>query len=194
MPRLTPLFALALVSIAPPSHAESHAEAVREPPEIRWDFGARIGYASPWTTAQSFLEAGTGLAAGATFPLHIRLELGVIYHVGTTVSAENASTLYWSRQWSMLGHAAAGYELAMFSRRFVVRPRLLAAGLFVSDTTQLGAERRSGIEPFFAFGPAADVLVRFGALHAGIDARALFVPSRVAAPMGGLYGIFGLEQ
>jgi len=195
MSRLTLSLALTLglVSVAAPARGEGDTKAPPSP-RIRWDLGARVGHAASWTTAQSFLGAGTGLAGGVTFRVPIRLELGVVYHAGTTVSAANRALLYWSRQWSMLGHAGVGYDISMFARRFVLRPRLVAAGVFVSDTTQVGAATRRGIEPVFGLGPAADILVRFGALHAGVDARALFVPSRVAAPIGGIYGVFGFER
>ncbi|WP_437476328.1 hypothetical protein WME75_26145 [Sorangium sp. So ce1014] len=182
---------------APAARGERPVEAAppaSPPPPRRWSLGTRIGYAYAWNTGQSHLDLGTGLAGGVTFRVPIHLEIGVVYHGGSTISAGNDTIVYWSRQWSVLGHAAVGYELRRFANRFVVRPQMIVGGVFLSDTTQAGATKRHGVETLFTFGPGADLLVRFAGLHAGLDLRALFVPARVASPIGGIYGAFGFER
>ncbi|MFS8070507.1 MAG: hypothetical protein ACMG6S_29430 [Byssovorax sp.] len=180
---------------APAARGEGPVKAAPPPPpRLRWSLGTRIGYAYAWNTGQSHLDLGTGLAGGVTLRVPIHLEIGVVYHGGSTISAGNDTTFYWSRQWSVLGHAAVGYEFRRFAERFVVRPQMIVGGVFLSDTTQNGATERHGVETLFMFGPGADLLVRFAGLHAGLDLRALFVPARVASPIGGIYGVFGFDR
>jgi hypothetical protein len=52
---------------------------------------------------------------------------------------------------------------------------------------------RQGLDPLLAFGSGIVMLAYFGHVHAGIDGRALFVPSRVASPIGGIYAVFGFD-
>jgi hypothetical protein len=161
---------------------------------MRWDLDTHMGYAASWTTGQSYLGFGTGLAAGVTLPFPVHFEVGAIYSAGSIDSAANRTIDYWSRQWSVLGHVAAGYDFALFARRLVARPQAIVGCLLLADTTRLGAETRGGLDPLFTLGPGASLFVRFGDLHAGIDAHAFFVPSRVAAPIGAVYGLFGVER
>ncbi|MDI3283521.1 hypothetical protein [Polyangium sp. 15x6] len=160
----------------------------------RWSVDARLGYATSWTTGQSYLGAATGLIGGWTFRVPIHVELGAAYHVGSIESAANDSLVYWSRRRSVFVHAAAGYDRTILAGRLLVRPRLILGSFFIVDEAELGGAMREGIEPRFALGPGVDFLFRFGALHAGLDARALFVPSHVAAPIGGLFGVFGITR
>src|SRR4029079_17434582 len=134
---------------------------------------------------------GTGLAGGVTLRVPVHLEVGLVYHGGSMVSAASRSIVYWSRAWSVVGPAAVGYDVALFARRFILRPKVLAGGLLRSESTWLGGVTRRGTEPLFTAGPGVDLLVRFAGLHAGIDARGLVVPSEVAAPMAAVYAVFG---
>jgi hypothetical protein len=129
-----------------------------------------------------------------TLRIPVHFELGVTYHGGSTVSAANQTIGYWSRAWSIAGNAGVGYDFTLFTRRFIVRPRVLAGCLLLSEATQLGRDERRRTEPVFTVGPGADLLVRFAGLLAGVDARAAVLPSRVAAPVGALYAVFGFER
>ena len=81
----------------------------------------------------------------------------------------------------------------MFDGRFVTRPSAILGAVLPSDTTRVGAASAGDVSPFVTVGPGVDLLVRYGTLHAGVDGRALFVSARVAAPIGALYGLFGVE-
>jgi hypothetical protein len=186
MPRLTcAALALAIGLVAPAARADDGP---------RWSLDARVGYATAWNTGQSYLGPGTGLALGVTFRVPIHLEIGAVYHAGSTVSAANDALVYWSRQWAVLAHAGVGYDVNLLARRLLLRPRVLFGGAFTSDTVQIGSDTRHTLDPTFTLGLGVDVLARFGGVHAGLDARALFVPSEVTAPIGGLYAVFGFER
>ncbi|HVK68400.1 MAG TPA: hypothetical protein VM694_28275 [Polyangium sp.] len=190
MSRLTYAFLVSLVTtlIAPAARGEA------PPARLRWSVDARLGYATAWTTGQSYLGPATGLIGGLTFRVPIHVEVGAAYHVGSIESAANDTLVYGSRRRSVFVHAAAGYDRTMLAGRLLVRPRFILGSFFIVDEVQFGGVMRQGIEPRFTFGPGVDILIHFGALHAGIDARALFVPSHVAAPIGGLFGVFGVEK
>jgi hypothetical protein len=179
---------LALVSFA----EVARGDVVSGSSGRRWDFDSRLGYGASWTTAQSYLGFGTGLAGGVTFRIPVHIEIGAMYSAGSRVSAANESFVYGSRDWSMLTHAAVGYELT-FARHLVVRPHAIVGGVFIVDSMRLGDLTRHDLESIFVLGPGTAVLARFAGFHAGVDAHALFVPSRVAAPIGALYAVFGLE-
>ncbi|MDI1444529.1 hypothetical protein [Polyangium sp. 6x1] len=193
MSRLTCAFVVSIVTTILMTPA-ARGEAPPTPPQHRWSVDARLGYATAWTTGQSFLGPATGLVGGWTFRVPVHVELGAAYHVGSIESAVNDTLVYWSRRQSVFVHAAIGYDRAMQAGRLLVRPRLLLGSFFIVDEAELGGAMREGIEPRFAFGPGVDILYRFGDLHAGIDARAFFVPSHVAAPIGGLFGVLGVER
>lgn len=185
MPRVIVALALAVAAVLVASPARA------EPPH--WELDSRLGYADSWTTAQSYLGVGSGLAAGATLRVPVHLEIAALYHSGSVVSAANESVFYWSRQWSVLGNAAVGYDIRVHGGCLVLRPQAVLGAVFASDTTRIGDATRRGLDVLATMGLGGAALVRFGDLHAGIDARALFVPARVAAPIGAVYGVFGVE-
>lgn len=192
MSRLTCAILVSLVTTLIPQTARG--ETVSGPPRLRWSVDARLGYATSWTTGQSYLGPATGLVGGWTLGVPMHVELGAAYHVGSIESAANDTLVYRSRRRSVFVHAAVGYNRTILAGRLLVRPRLILGSFFIVDEAELGGARREGVETRFALGPGVDFLYRFGALHAGLDARALFVPSHVAAPVGGLFGVFGIER
>jgi hypothetical protein len=159
----------------------------------RWELDTHIGYGASWTTAQSYLGLGTGIVGGVTFALPIHVEFGAIYYGGSNVFAQSGSFFYSAREWSTTVHVGAGFELSLLHGRLAARPKAILSEVFLSDTTQLGGARRHELDPMTALGVGGTGLVRFLGLHAGVDAQALFVPSRVAAPIGAIHGVFGVE-
>jgi len=162
-------------------------------PGPRWHLDARAGWAASWTTGQSYLGLGVGLAGGVTLRVPYHLEIGALYHGGSTVSAENATIEYWSRNSSVLAHAAAGYDVK-FDEGVVVRPQLIIGCVVISDSMRLGEVTRKGLEPLFVGGFGLVALAEFEGFHVGLDMRALAVPSRIASPIGGMYALFGWEH
>jgi hypothetical protein len=179
---------LAVMSVARTTRAEA---------PLRWNLDARVGYGAAWTTGQSYLGLGSGLAGGVTFRTPIHVELGAVVYSGSIVSAANGTMFYWSRDWSVLVRGAVGYDFAVAGTgaapRFVLRPQVVAGGVFIADTTRFGADvHRSEVQSLVTFGPGAAALVQVGEWHLGVDGSASFVPSRVAAPIGAVYGVFGV--
>jgi hypothetical protein len=177
-------FSWALVLVAPAVFAA--------PP--RWSIDSRVGYGASFTTAQSYLGAGTGVAAGVTFGVPLHVELGATWYAGSIVSAENASIVYWSRDWSVLAQAAAGWDFSLLTGRLVARPQIVLGAAFVSDTTLLAGEKRHTLEPRLTIGPGAALLVHLAGVHVGFDGRASFVPSWVAAPIGEIGAVVGWQS
>jgi hypothetical protein len=162
-------------------------------PGPRWHLDLRAGWAASWTTGQSYLGLGVGLAGGVTLKVPFHFEVGALYHGGSTVSAQNATIEYWSRNSSVLAHAAAGYDIN-FDEGVVVRPQLIAGCVVISDSMRLGDVTRKGLEPLFVGGWGVVALAEFKDFHVGLDLRALSVPSRIASPIGAMYALFGWEH
>lgn len=189
--RLPLVGSLALLLATPrETLADENAPRARR---VAFTFGSRIGYGATFTTGQPFLGAGTGLAAGITLPSRFHFELGALAHLGSAKAAVGPGATFHARYASFLGLAGAGYDWSL-SRALVLRPSLVAGGILVAGSTQVGTERERDVRPLFLVGPSLACLVRFGRFHAGADATAFFVPARVAAPMATTYALFGLEQ
>lgn len=159
----------------------------------RWHLDLRAGWGRSWTTGQSYLGLGVGLAVGVTLRTPFHFEVGAIYHGGSTVSAKNATIEYWSRNSSVLALAAAGYDL-QFDEGVVVRPQLITGCVVISDSMRLGDVSRKGLEPLYVGGFGFVALANFEDFHVGIDMHALSVPARIASPIGGMYLLFGWEH
>jgi hypothetical protein len=184
------LLVIALCSAGAIARADdATAEPASRP---RWHLDARVGWAESWTTGQSYLGVGAGVAGGVTLRTPFHFEVGALYHGGSTVSAENATTEYWSRNWSVLAHAAAGYDVS-FDEGVVVRPQLIVGCVVISDSMRLGEVTREGVEPLFLAGFGFVALAEFDGFHVGVDMRALSVTARIASPIGGIYALVGWE-
>jgi hypothetical protein len=185
--------ALLMIALASGGGVARADEAPAQPaPGPRWHLDVRAGWAASWTTGQSYLGLGVGLAGGVTLRVPFHFEVGALYHGGSTVSAENDTIEYWSRNESVLAHAAAGYDV-IFDAGVVVRPQLIVGCVVISDAMRLGEVKRNGLQALFVGGFGFVALAKFGGIHAGVDARALSVPARIASPIGGLYAVFGWE-
>ncbi len=185
MPRLTALLAAAAVVLAQARAAGAE--------RATWSVDARAGYAASWSTGQPSLGFGTGLSGGVTFALPVHLEASATYYAGSVDSARNATIRYWSRQWSLFGAASAGWDARLVARRLVLRPKVVLGCVALFDTTELASSTRRGPDALLAFGPGLDALVMLGGAHGGIAGHALFVPSRVAAPIGAAQAVFGAD-
>jgi hypothetical protein len=183
---------IALVLVSRAARADDAAAQARVEAGPRWNLDARLGYAASWTTGQSYLALGAGLAAGLTLDVPIHFEVGALYHGGSTVMGENATIEYWSRNWSVLMHAAGGYQWT-FAQRFLLRPQAIIGCVVISDEMRLGDVRREGFDALFVGGVGLVMHADLGGFHAGLDLRALSVPSRIASPIGGIYAAFGGE-
>jgi hypothetical protein len=185
--------ALSMIALAfGPSVARADDATAPPASQPRWHLDLRAGWAASWTTGQSYLGLGVGLAGGVTLPVPFHFEVGALYHGGSTVSAENDTIEYWSRNSSVLAHAAAGYDWN-FDEGVVVRPQLIVGCVVISDSMRLGEVTRQGLEPLFVGGFGFVALAEFEGFHLGVDLRALSVPARIASPIGGIYALFGWE-
>jgi hypothetical protein len=186
--------ALVMVALASGGTVARADDATAQPAaRPRWHLDLRAGWGRSWTTGQSYLGLGIGLAGGVTLRVPFHFEVGAVYHGGSTVSAENATIEYWSRNSSVLAHAAAGYDWN-FDEGVVVRPQLIVGGVLISDSMRLGEVTREGLQALFVGGFGFVALADFDDFHVGVDMRALSVPARIASPIGGMYLLFGWEH
>ncbi|MBK6692025.1 MAG: hypothetical protein IPG50_07440 [Myxococcales bacterium] len=189
--RLTLVGTLAVLLATP--RAALADEIAPQARRVAFTFDSRIGYGATFTTGQPFLGAGTGLAVGMTLPSRFHFELGALAHLGSAKAAVGPGATFHARYASFLGLAGAGYDWSL-ARALVLRPSLVAGGILIAGSTQVGTERERDVRPLFLVGPSLACLVRFGRFHAGADATAFFVPARVAAPVATTYALFGFEQ
>ncbi len=191
MSRLNALALVATLLLAP-SVARATEEAQRStPPERRaeWTLGARVGYVAAWSTGVSHLGIGEGLAFGRTWRWGLHLELQGFHFEGDRDVAGNATLTYVSSYHSLAAQAGAGYEFALGHLR--LRPGALAGVSFVDGVTKLGRAIVKDEITRGTFGPSFTCFVVLSRFHLGAEAQALFVPSDVAAPSLGVFGLFG---
>jgi hypothetical protein len=162
----------------------SHHEGV-------WTIDGRAGYAASWSTGVSHLGMGEGLAVGRTFPSRVHVEIQGLHFHGEEARAGNESLVYRAEYASTQLQAAFGYELALGILR--VRPGVQSGVSFVSGHTSVGTVQRRDDIARWMVGPSVTVLVHVAQLVVGVDAQAFFVPTAVAAPAAGLYGVLGIE-
>lgn len=160
---------------------------------IHWTYDARIGYAFAFTTGQSFMGPGTGLALGATLPARVHFDLGAMLYAGSIESGVARPMVFRSRQSSGTAYASAGYDF-MPHRVLTIRPCVLAGAILLASETRIGARAVREVTPLAMVGPALAILGRTRGFHFGIDLEAAFVPARVAAPVVASYALFGIER
>jgi hypothetical protein len=169
---------------------EQREKRAAEQRESVWTIDGRVGYAAAWSTGVSHLGVGEGLAVGRTWASGIHLELQGFHFQGAEVTASNAVLRYRASYSSLQLQGAAGYDFALGALR--IRPSLCTGFAFVDGKTVVGAAKESDDITRWQVGPSLTVLVRVSRFVIGVDGQAFFVPSTVAAPSLGLYGVFGI--
>ncbi|HEY8073719.1 MAG TPA: hypothetical protein VIF62_06415 [Labilithrix sp.] len=165
-------------------------EAVAKPSgRAAWTFDTRVGYAAAWETGVSHLGVGEGLAIGRTFGSGLHLELQGFLFQGASVEASNDAFAYRAHYSSTQLQAGAGWDLPLAF--FVVRPSLETGFVFVDGKTTVGPSKEHDAITRFVVGPSLAALVRVWHVSFGVDAQAFFVPSTIAAPSLGVFGVAG---
>jgi hypothetical protein len=179
--------------------APTFAEIPSSSPFIdRWNVDARLSYGASFTTGQSYLGIGTGLAGGLTFGIPFHVEVGAMWFGGSKVSAQNSSLQYSEREWSTYSHLAAGYDIRAWQKHLVLRPQAIFGIFATSDTLSfvgaMGNVRERQVFATVALGPSLAVFGKWPGFHLGMEGQALLFPSRIAAPAGILTVVVGLER
>ena len=156
-----------------------------------WTIDGRVGYAAAWSTGVSHLGIGEGLALGRTWGWGLHLELSAAHFEGQRITAGNAMLEYVASYHSYAMQAGAGWELrAAFLH---VRPGVQSGVSFIEGKTKLGSLALHDDIARLMFGPSLAAFVQISHFHVGAAAEAFFVPSTVAAPTLGVFGLFGGE-
>ncbi len=181
-PRSTMRFRLVswLFLVAPLARGEETRPLVKS-----WRAGALVGFAREFTTGVSHWGMGFGGFAG-THAGHFYFDGRLQLHLGEESSAKNSSLVYLARYQSVTAQLSATYDFGI-AGGLSFRPGLALGGTLLFGGTTLGLERRNDARILFGVGPELQFVWTGSTMMVGLHAQALFVPSRVAAPVLGMY-------
>jgi hypothetical protein len=107
------------------------------------------------------------------------------------VSAGNEAIVYRTRYASTALQASAGYDLGLGPLH--LRPGLLSGVSWVDGRTTVSTVTLRDEITRWTVGPSLTAFVTIARVVIGVDAQAAFVPSTVASPTVGIYGLVGVE-
>jgi len=188
--RMPAALAVAIVFLCTPARADEPDRVTARTEPARWDLSLRSGWGTVMTTGQSYFGPSFGGAIGLHLTRRLRLELGGLYAVGTSVHAANASLAYRSSVDSAQLAVGLGYEVPLGP--VVLRPAFRAGGREVSGHVRVGSARSSEVALYAIVGPSLAISHNFGHFLAGVEAEALFLPTWVASPSFGFLGFVGV--
>lgn len=161
--------------------------------EGRFRASIRAGYGAVFTTGLSYLGTGAGLSIAYAITPSWVADATLLGSQGESIRASNQGNggfVYQSSYSSIQSTLGAAYTGRMGPLR--IRPGVRAGLSFVDGRTKLGASTMRDEHRLPIVGPHLEITVRlFSRFEVGVDGEAFFLPTWVAAPTAGLYGVAG---
>ena len=156
----------------------------------------RAGHAVAWTTGVQQLGHTIGAGYGHTFFRWLRLELRAYYHRGTEMHARGPGVRLDGYASSASLDGFVGYD-AWIGKYVELVPGIVLDATLEWDDVHLTSRgipiETSDRSALFGVGIGLPIVFHVQRVRFGLDPSALFVPTRVAAPMFQVVGVLGLD-
>ncbi|MDB4937260.1 MAG: hypothetical protein JWP87_4232 [Labilithrix sp.] len=151
----------------------------------------RGGYGTVWSSGVNYLNDGFGASIGHRFGLHLRVEVVALWSYGASVTAANSTIAYRSAYSSTQGSVGVGYEWRFGALR--LRPGARAGAIVTDGYTRVGTATMHDHHWLPIIGPSVEAVVLVARrIELGVVGEAFFVPTWIAAPAAGVYGVAGV--